>query len=131
MPGGQPGNSNSILPKINSFLVNTFFQSGSSNTAQIHPLQPGAIANTLGPSPKIAKKQPSKRKNSVGIVDTGRSLSEGLLFAEHGENMLCTYIVLDVKNNFCTQHVLPMIVDEKRKASEKDLPVQRKKMKTN
>ena len=79
MLGGQPGNSNSILPKINSFLVNTFFQSGSSNTAQIHPLQPGAIANTLGPSPKIAKKQPSKRKNSVGIVDTGKSLSEALI----------------------------------------------------
>ena len=75
MLGGQPGNSNSILPKINSFLVNTFFQSGSSNTAQIHPLQPGAIANsTLGPSPKIAKKQPSKRKNSVGIVDTAENV---------------------------------------------------------
>ena len=24
------------------------------------------------------------------------------------ENMLCTEIVLNVKNNFCTQHVLPM-----------------------
>ena len=38
---------------------------------------------------------------------TGKSLSEALLFAEHGENMLCTKIVLNVKNNFCTQHVLP------------------------
>ena len=28
-------------------------------------------------------------------------------FAEHGENMLCTKIVLNVRNNFCTQHVLP------------------------
>ena len=28
-------------------------------------------------------------------------------FAEHGENMLCTKIVLSVRNNFCTQHVLP------------------------
>jgi hypothetical protein len=35
-------------------------------------------------------------------------LSEALLFAEHGEIMLCTEIVLNVKNNFCTQHVLPM-----------------------
>ena len=31
-------NTKSILPKINSFLVNTFLHSGSSNTAQIHPL---------------------------------------------------------------------------------------------
>ena len=38
---------------------------------------------------------------------TGNSLSEALLFAEHGENMLCTKIVLNVRNNFCTQHVLP------------------------
>ena len=38
---------------------------------------------------------------------TGKSLSEALLFAEHGENMLCKKIVLNVRNNFCTQHVLP------------------------
>ena len=38
---------------------------------------------------------------------TGKSLSEALLFAEHGENMLCTKIVLNVRNNFCTQHVVP------------------------
>ena len=38
---------------------------------------------------------------------TGKSLSEALLFAEHGENMLCTKIVLNVRNKFCTQHVLP------------------------
>ena len=38
---------------------------------------------------------------------TGKSLSEALLFAEHGENMLFTKIVLNVTNNFCTQHVLP------------------------
>ena len=25
-----------------------------------------------------------------------------------GENMLCTEIVFDIQNNFCTQHVLPM-----------------------
>ena len=39
---------------------------------------------------------------------TGKSLSEALLLAEHGENMLSTKIVLSVKNNFCTQHDLPM-----------------------
>jgi len=33
--------------------------------------------------------------------------TEALLFAEHGENMLCTKIVLNIRNNFCTQHVLP------------------------
>ena len=78
---------------------------------------------------------------------TGKSLSEALLFAEHGENMLCTKIVLNVRNNFCTQHVLPMfelgifmystcnsmnnlssycgLVDAKIRASDKDLPVQK------
>jgi hypothetical protein len=72
-------------------------------------------------------------------------LSEALLFEEHGENMLCTKIVLNVGNNFCTQHVLPRfehgifmywtcnsmnnlwsycgLVDEKIRASDKDLPV--------
>ena len=41
------------------------------------------------------------------VLGTGKSLSEALLFAEHWENMLCTKIVLNVRNNFCTQHVLP------------------------
>ena len=41
------------------------------------------------------------------VKATGKSLSEALLFAEHGDNMLCTKIVLNVGNNFCTQHVLP------------------------
>jgi len=39
---------------------------------------------------------------------TGKSLSEALIFAEHGEKMLCKEIVLNVKNYLCTQHVLPM-----------------------
>ena len=72
-------------------------------------------------------------------------MSEGLLFVEHGENMLCTEIVLKVGNSFCTQHVLPRfelgifmywtcnamnnflsycgLVDAKIRASDKDLPV--------
>ena len=45
--------------------------------------------------------------NSWLLIITGKSLSKALLFAEHGENMLCTKIVLNVSNNFCTQHVLP------------------------
>ena len=77
---------------------------------------------------------------------TGKSLSEALPFAEHRENMLCTKIVLNVRNNFYTQHVLPWfeleifmywtcnsmnnlssycgLVDAKIRASDKDLPVQ-------
>ena len=43
----------------------------------------------------------------ANVIDTGKSLSEALLFAEHGENMLCTKIVLNVRKKFCTQHVLP------------------------
>ena len=30
------------------------------------------------------------------MYGTGKSLSEGLLFADNGENMLCTEIVLDM-----------------------------------
>ena len=41
------------------------------------------------------------------LNSTGKSLSEALLFTEHKENMLRTEIVLNVRNNFCTQHVLP------------------------
>ena len=39
-----------------------------------------------------------------------------------GENM-CTEIVSDIQNNFCTQNVLPMFW--KKKTSGKDLPVSR------
>ena len=48
-----------------------------------------------------------KRSISKGQSYTSKSLSEALLFAEHGENMLCTKIVLNVRNNFCIEHVLP------------------------
>ena len=41
------------------------------------------------------------------VLGTGKSLSKALLFAEHEENMLYTKIVLNVRNNFFTQHVLP------------------------
>ena len=40
-------------------------------------------------------------RNIQLIFDTGKSLSEAR------ENMMCTKIVLNVRNNFCTQHVLP------------------------
>ena len=41
--------------------------------------------------------------------DTAKSLSEALLFAGHGENMLCTKIVLNVRNDFSIKHVLPRL----------------------
>ena len=72
------------------------------------------------------------------MLDTGKSLSEALIFAstnpqyddrlivhwitssihensklKPGENMLCTEIVPDIQNNFCTQHVLPMSCKKK------------------
>ena len=65
--------------------------------------------------------------------------------SEHGKNMLCTKIVLNVRNNLSTQHILPRfelgifmyrtcmsmnnlssycgLVDAKIRASDKDLPV--------
>ena len=43
------------------------------------------------------------------LKGTGKSLSEALLYAEHGEKMLFTKIVLNVRNNFCTQLVLPRV----------------------
>ena len=43
----------------------------------------------------------------INVLATGKSLSEALLFAKHRENMWCTKIVLNVRNNFCTEHVLP------------------------
>ena len=53
------------------------------------------------------KKNHVKLASTTADLNTGKSLSEALLFAEHGENMLCTKIVLNVRNNFCTQYVLP------------------------
>ena len=72
------------------------------------------------------------------VYVTGKSLSEALIFAstnphtiwrqivhcittsihetsklKPGENMLCTEIVSDIQNNFCTQHVLPMFCKKK------------------
>jgi hypothetical protein len=38
---------------------------------------------------------------------TGKSLSEALLFAEQGKNMLCTKIVMNVGNNFSTNMFSP------------------------
>ena len=46
------------------------------------------------------------------IGGTGKPLSEALIFAELGENMLCTEIVLNVQKQFlyttCSPHVLSL-----------------------
>ena len=42
---------------------------------------------------------PSSRRGRVG-GSTGKSLSETLIFAEHGKNMLCTKIVLECQKQF-------------------------------
>ena len=44
------------------------------------------------------------------LFGIGKSLSEALLFAEHGENMLCTKIDLNVRNNFCAQTFFKIII---------------------
>ena len=80
----------------------------------------------------------------ISKVNTVKSLSEALLFA-HRDNMLSSKIVLNVRKNFCAQHVLPRfelgifmywtcnsmnnlssycgLVDAKIRASDKDLLV--------
>ena len=88
------------------------------------------LPNYFGPR----QRREVKKRNDTH--DTGKSFSEALILestnpqyerrlfndlpvpymkttsSEHGENMLCTQIVLNVKtktkNNLCAQHVLPM-----------------------
>ena len=82
----------------------------------MQPLCPELVLNTALVSLGCKLGDPTNQKviqgdeiipsKGFGVV-TGKSLSEILLLAEHGENMLCTKIVLNVRNNFCTQNVLP------------------------
>ena len=44
------------------------------------------------------------------LFGIGKSLSEALLFAEHGENMLCTKIDLNVTNIFQNNHLFQMLI---------------------
>jgi hypothetical protein len=62
------------------------------------------MENNVG---KVEYKMESWKRTGIFICFIGKSLLEALHFAEHGENMLCTKIVLNVRNYFCTQHVLP------------------------
>ena len=71
-------------------------------------VEPIQVKNeTIEPSPNV-----EENINNAN-PDTGKSLSEALIFAEHEENMLCTEIVFDIQNNLCTQHVLPMFCKNK------------------
>ena len=60
----------------------------------------------MAEAPKLFLSSPSPEREAVlpQSDDTGKSLSEAFFL----ENMLCTEIVLNVQNNFCKQHVLPM-----------------------
>ena len=53
----------------------------------------------------------SKVISAQRSTGTGKSLSEALLFAEYGENTMCTEI--DIQNNFCTQNFLPIFCKKK------------------
>ena len=85
----------------------------------------------------LVKPSVTKKPTFENGLHTGKSMSEALIFAsnnpkydnrlfielpvhymkipssEHGENMLCTGIVFDIQNNFCTQHVLLMFYKKK------------------
>ena len=72
---------------------NCLHQFGSSATGQLFEPRSLAINEAV-------------YREAQNTFSTGKSLSEALLFAEQGENMLCTKIVRNVRHNFCTQHVL-------------------------
>ena len=76
----------------------------SSTPTKTHETSQSRLAN---PNNSTLSDEEKRLLSSWGLPDTGKSLSEALLFAEHGENTLCTKIVLNVRSNFCTQHVLP------------------------
>ena len=93
--------------------------------------------------------QCKKIENQIGGFVAGKSLSEAPILAstnpkyddrlfielqvqymkipssKQGENILCSEIVFDIQNNFCTKHVLPMFC--KKKSFNKDLPVKKHK----
>ena len=59
-------------------------------------------------SQKLANPLPNVALHFLKEINgIGKSLSEALLYAENGDNMFCTKNVLNVRNNFCKQHVLP------------------------
>ena len=90
---------------------------------------------------------PSIQRNKCTVC-TGKSLSEALIFAstnpqyddrfvhwitgsiheksklKPGENMLCTEIVSDIQTSDIFDHNMFYPCSEKRRASDKDLPVQ-------
>ena len=61
----------------------------------------------------------------TGYVQVHKYFPDALLFAEHGENMLFTKIVLNVRACNSMNNLLSYrgLVDAKIRASDKDLPV--------
>ena len=93
------------------FLEN--FQSSAHSSVKIELITKQRVVKSchqLLPTTYTKKRKCAKNlpfEYSIMITDsTGKSLSEALLFAEHGENMLCTKIVLNIRNKFCIQHDL-------------------------
>ena len=68
----------------------------------------GAYVPAMADESIIVKKQGTIFLGGPPLVKaaTGKSLSEALLFAGHGENMLYTKIVQNIRNNMCTRDVL-------------------------
>ena len=60
-------------------------------------------------------------REKIGDDNTGKSLSGALLFAEHGENMLCTELFSTFRT--ISVHNLFYPCSSKRRAPDKDLPV--------
>jgi hypothetical protein len=97
---------------MNIFHSETNEPMGVINWFAVHPTSMNNTNHLIsGDNKGLASQLMEKNVNPIGqltgTVSISKSLSEALLFAEHGENMLCTKIVLNVRKNFCTQHVLP------------------------
>ena len=77
MSSWEPNNKNSIFPKINSFLVNTFSgHSFHSQSAQIHPLDVSDTVDTVGSQKPITDLTVPPTPNSRCSTQTNRSERE-------------------------------------------------------
>ena len=65
------------------------------------------LCSNNGHEVKLINATNDAMKSLKGRCSIFISLCTGKSLSEHGENMMCTKIVLNVGNNFCTQHFLP------------------------
>ena len=120
-----------------------FRQRSNKRTRKV--LQNIDLQKTAKHCPFSSKEEVKKLRNYNQIIVQVNFCQKHFLLQNTGENILCTKIVLNVRNNFCTQHVLPRfelgvfmswtcksmnnlssycgLVDAKSRASDKDLPV--------